>query len=83
MKRTMRMMGPEGDKVIAEWDTEEVTQEKLDEIEAEFERRMQQGYFAADITDKRDVLVRKFDPAADILLIPQMRGGVYGIIRGF
>jgi len=33
------------------------------------------GWFAADISDKRNVLIREFDPNADILLIPKMQGG--------
>ena len=37
---------------------------------------MAQGWFAADISDKRDVLIREFDPDAEILLIPRVQGGL-------
>jgi len=63
-----------GDKVLAEWDTT-TSPERLKEIEAEFNEKMRQGYFAADIKDKRDVLIREFDPDAEILLIPRVVGG--------
>jgi hypothetical protein len=36
---------------------------------------MTQGWFAADISEKRDVLIREFDPNAEILLIPRVQGG--------
>jgi hypothetical protein len=64
-----------GDKTLREWDTESVSPEKLSEIEAEFKTKVQQGFFAADITDGRNVLVTRFDPNADTLLIPPVKGG--------
>jgi hypothetical protein len=64
-----------GDKTLGEWDTEKVSPERLAEIESEFNSKVQQGFFAADITDGRNVLVTKFDPNADTLLIPPVKGG--------
>jgi hypothetical protein len=73
--RKLRMMGVCGDKTLAEWDTESVTPERLAEIEQEFREKVAQGWFAADITDKRNVLIRDFDPQAEILLMPRVQGG--------
>jgi len=73
--RKMRVMGTAGDKTLAEWDTETLSPERLHEIEVEFEAKRRQGFFAADITDGRNILVNKFDPNADTLLIPPVRGG--------
>jgi hypothetical protein len=64
-----------GDKTLKEWDTEKLNPEQLREIETEFNSRMQQGFFAADITDGRNVLIKQFDPNADTLLIPAVKGG--------
>lgn len=74
--RRMRMMCAGGDKTLAEWDTGTVSAQRLAEIETEFKEKMTQGYFAADIGDKRDVLIREFDPNAEILLIPKVQGGI-------
>jgi len=68
-------MGPEGDKHLAEWDTETVSSQQLREIEIEFEEKVRQGFFAADITDGRNVFINKFDANAEILLIPAVKGG--------
>jgi hypothetical protein len=65
-----------GDKTLAEWETDNVTAQRLSEIEKEFNEKMAQGWFAADISDKRDVLIRQFDPNAEILLIPKVQGGL-------
>ena len=46
------------------------------EIEKEFSDKMAQGWFAADISDKHNVLIREFDPDAEILLIPRVQGGL-------
>ena len=64
-----------GDKTLAEWDTETVSPHRLAEIEKEFNKKMGQGWFAADISEKRDLLIREFDPNAEILLIPRVCGG--------
>jgi len=69
------MLCSQGDKVVAEWDTEAVSPQRLTEIETEFEEKMAAGWFAVDITDKRDTLIKKFDPNAEILLIPRVQGG--------
>ncbi len=70
------MMCASGDKTLAEWDTGTVSPQQLGEIEREFNEKIAQGWFAADISDKRDVLIREFDPNAEILLIPRVQGGV-------
>jgi hypothetical protein len=70
--------GPELFKIahiVAEWDTETVSPHRLADIEKEFNEKMTQGWFAADILEKRNVLIREFDPNADILLIPRVQGG--------
>ena len=74
--RRLRMICADGDRVLAEWNTETITRERLAEIEKEFNNRVAQGWLAADITDKRDVLVREFEPTADTLLIPRVQGGL-------
>ncbi len=73
--KTLRMICAGGDKLIAEWDPETVAPEHLTEIEREFNKRIAQGWFAADISEKRDVLIQQFDPNANILLIPKVQGG--------
>ena len=75
MIRSMRMICSQGDKVLAEWDTDVVSPKRLAEIESEFNRRMAAGWFAVDINEKRDKLIREFDPNAEILLIPRVQGG--------
>jgi hypothetical protein len=75
MIRAMRMICNQGDRVIAEWDTETVSPQRLTEIETEFKEKMAAGWFAVDITDKRDTLMKQFDPNAEILLIPRVQGG--------
>ena len=52
------------------------SQQRLAEIEKEFNEKVAQGWFAADISEKRDVLIREFDPNAEILLIPRVQGGL-------
>jgi hypothetical protein len=74
--RKLRMMCIGGDKTLAEWDTETVLPEQLAEIEKEFNEKVAQGWFAADISDKRDVLIQDFNPKAEILLIPRVQGGI-------
>lgn len=69
------MICNQGDKVVAEWDTEVVSPQRLTEIETEFKEKTAAGWFAVDITDKRDTLIKKFDPNAEILLIPRVQGG--------
>ena len=75
MIRTMRMLCAAGDKVIAEWDTDTINPDRLTEIETEFKERMAAGFFAVDIHEKRNQLIREFDPNAEILLIPRVQGG--------
>ena len=73
--RKMRMLCAGGDKTLAEWNTDTISEEQLEQLEAEFNLRMKQGFFAADVTDGRNVLIRKFDPNAETLLIPRVHGG--------
>jgi len=73
--RKLRMLSAAGDETLAEWETETLSPERLREIENEFNTRMQQGFFAVDITDGRNKFIRKFDPNAETLLIPAVRGG--------
>ena len=73
MTHKLRKMSGRGDETVAEWDTETVTEAKLAEIEKEFNARIKEGYFAADIN--KNELIKSFDPNADILLIPKMQGG--------
>src|SRR6516162_6570973 len=75
--KKLRMICAGGDKTLAEWDTETVSQQRLAEIEREFNEKVAQGWFAADISEKRNVLIREFDPNAEILLIPKVQGGRY------
>ncbi len=75
MIRTMRMLCNEGDKLMAEWDAETVSPERLAEIEIEFTKKMAEGWFAVDIREKQNNLIRQFDPNAEILLIPRVQGG--------
>ena len=74
--KKLRMICAGGDKTLAEWDTDTVSPQRLVEIEKEFNDKVAQGWFAADISDKRDVLIREFDPHAEILLIPRVQGGL-------
>src|SRR5215467_9807540 len=49
--RKLRMLSAAGDETLAEWDVKTVAPERLAKIEAEFKTRMQQGFFAVDMTD--------------------------------
>lgn len=73
--RKLRVLCAEGDKTLAEWDNQTITPEQLDQIEAEFNVKMRQGFFAADLTEGKNLLIKRFDPNADILLIPRVQGG--------
>lgn len=81
MKRQMCRMSNLGHETLAEWDTETVSKERLDEIEVEFKAKLKEGYFAADITvgdpakGTDGKFIREFDPEAEILLIPRVQGG--------
>ena len=81
MTRKLRMICAGGDKTIAEWDSNTVTEDRLVEIEKEFNEKIARGWFAADIsvadpnTGTDGKLIRQFDPNAEILLIPRVQGG--------
>jgi hypothetical protein len=74
MKR-MRMMSVRGDDELACWDPATVSEERLAEIEREFNKKMAEGFFAADLTDGKNTLIKEFDKNADILLSPRVCGG--------
>ena len=74
--KKLRMICAGGDKTLVEWDTETVNAPRLAEIEREFNEKVAQGWFAANISEKRDLLIREFDPNAEILLIPRVQGGL-------
>src|SRR2546427_12303659 len=78
--RKLRMMCAAGDETLAEWETETISPQRLNEIEVEFQSKMRQGYFAVNITDGRNTFISKFDSKADILLIPAVRGGWMGVL---
>lgn len=65
-------MSARGDETVAEWN-ETTTPERLTEIETEFNKLQKQGYFAADLN--KNELIQKFEPQADILMMPKMQGG--------
>ena len=73
MKRILRKISGKGDETVAEWDTETASPEALKKIEDEFNAKMAEGYFAADL-DKQE-LIKRFDPNVNIMLIPKMQGG--------
>ena len=73
--KKLRMICAGGDITLAEWDTDTASPQQLAEIEREFNEKVAQGWFAADISEKKDVLIREFDPNAEILLIPRVQGG--------
>ena len=50
--RKLRMICAGGDKTLAEWDTEIVSEHRLGEIEKEFNEKVAQGWLAADISEK-------------------------------
>ena len=80
-KKAIRILCSGGDQILAEWDTETVGPERLSEIEKEFNEKIAQGWFAADISEKRNVLIGRFDPNAEILMIPRVQGGMDGLQR--
>lgn len=79
--KKLRMIYAGGDKTLAEWDTKTVSSSRLAEIEKEFNDKIAQGWFAADITvadpemGTEGTFIKKFDPNAEILLIPHVHGG--------
>lgn len=75
MQRTLRKLSSNGDDIVAQWDTDTVSPERLKAIETEFHELQGRGYFAADITDGRNTIVREFDPNAHLLMIPRVQGG--------
>lgn len=75
MQRSMVKMSGKGDEVVAEYTPGVTSPERLEQIEKEFNEMIKKGYFAADITDKKNEFIKDFDPNADILMIPKIQGG--------
>lgn len=75
MLRSLRKLSSRGDDTVAEWDPQTLTPEDLARIDAEFRRLQAEGYFAFDITDGRNVRADRFNPQADLLMIPRVVGG--------
>ena len=75
--RTLRKMSPAGDTIVADWNTETVSPERLKAIEKEYNKLIALGYTPVDITDKKDEIVtgRAFNPEADTLMLPRLQGG--------
>ena len=73
MKHVLRKMSPNGDDCVMEWDTDTVTPQDLERIEKEFQQKLSEGYFAANLDTEE--LIDKFTPDADILLMPRLQGG--------
>jgi hypothetical protein len=71
--RYLRRMSSGGDTTLYRWNPETVTEDELQKIEAEYQKWVKQGWFAANLMD--NTLIREFDPQADILLIPRVQGG--------
>lgn len=79
---TLRKMSAAGDEpvrdgngLVCEWDAT-TSQERIAEIEKEFNELTKAGYWAADITaGKEPTIIHKFDAKADILLGPKLQGG--------
>jgi len=72
-KFALRCMSGRGDDTLAIWD-ETTSPERLAEIEKEFNDRVAKGYFGANIDTEE--LTDKFNPQANMLLIPRVQGGV-------
>jgi len=72
--RTMRKLSSLGDTKLAEYDVN-TDPKLLEKYERDFNDWKARGGLAADVTDKRNVLIDKFDANADIVLIPRIQGG--------
>jgi hypothetical protein len=73
VKHFIRKCSGRGDEVVAEWDTDTISAEKLAEIEAEFNAKVAQGWLAGDL--KTSEIGKVFNPNADTLMIPPIQGG--------
>lgn len=71
LTRSMSCMSAAGDDVVAEWDVE-ASPERMAEVEAEFNAKMKEGYFAADLATNE--VIHEFRDT-DIVLIPRITGG--------
>lgn len=78
MKRSISTMNKKGHETI-EWDTETVSEERIQEIEAEWSKLQSQGYIAADVTVKGEERIsgqgEGFNPESDYVMIPRIMGG--------
>ena len=68
----LRMISGHGDDTLATWD-ETTSQERLAEIEKEFNAKVAEGYFGANVDV--ETITNRFDPKANMLLIPRIQGG--------
>ena len=72
LTRSMSMMNHKGDEVVAEWDVE-CSPERMAEVEKEFNQKLKEGFFAADLNTNE--VIHEFRDT-DIVLIPKITGGV-------
>ena len=74
MKHSMRIMGRSGD-VAVKWDTETPTE--VEEARKSFVEKMKSGMLAFEVAPdtKESKQVTKFNPDADMVLVPQISGG--------
>jgi len=71
----MRMLSANGDTVIHEWD-ETTTEDRLAEIEAEFDALVKRGYAPFLIEEGLQKKINRFDPEArEILFLAPVIGG--------
>ncbi|MDP3731019.1 MAG: hypothetical protein Q8R34_00810 [bacterium] len=82
MTRTMKKlrMGPKEKNLLAEWDPETITEERLKEIKEIFDAWLAKGVaFNVTLADQESgaygVLMKEFDKEKDILLYPRVQGG--------
>ena len=72
-KHRLTRMSAKGDEVLCEWDTATISDTELAKIESEFNQKVKEGYFAADLQSNE--IIKNFDSNTDILLLPRMAGG--------
>lgn len=84
--RMLRRLDSNGDTVLAEYDVEAkkstiggqeggLGKNEIAQLEALFKLEVGRGHVAFDVTDQKNEQIRKFDPEADILLVPMLQGG--------
>lgn len=79
MKRSIVKLSSKGHEVVAEWEVESVSGERLTEIEREFNQLIKQGYIPADVSVKgEEVIVDEFKAESEYVMIPRIAGGMEG-----